>query len=72
MNTDQVIDSVAPLLGTKWGYADDYRRFIGPRCPVCQHRGCDNPACLASARRAVQETETVKGMARLLGVTGHE
>ncbi len=66
MTTDAVIEAVR---GELWAYQPEFA------CPVCGRVSVDGKAhlaCLAFARRAVQETETVKGMARLLGVTGHE
>lgn len=66
MTTDETLAAVRPLIGTRWGYADDYAAFIGPRCPACSARGCTSPACLAAVRADVQGVLTVGDLAAVL------
>ncbi len=46
MTTPETIAAVAPLIGSKWGYQDEYRAFIGERCDQCGGRGDGNPCTL--------------------------
>jgi hypothetical protein len=72
MTPQQVIAEVSPLIGSRWGYEADYELFVGPKCPECGARACRSPACLAAIRAAVAGTQTVREVARVLGVTGKE
>ncbi len=71
MNTDQTIAAVRPLIGTRWGFQDDYAAFVGPKCAICQARGCTSPACLAAVRVEVQAMLGLRDVAGVCGVGGN-
>lgn len=66
MTTEQTLAEVAPLIGTKWGFAEDYAAFIGPKCVICSRRNCRDAGHLAAVRADVQAVLTVKDLAGVL------